>query len=219
MSTAYFWTEAVTPTVPTIIDNKVKTLAVTGGIGSGKSYIVKIFSAMGVPVYDADSRTKQLYGTDGVLLEKLKSILGENLVRNGILDRQYMASRIFSDSRLLSDVEAVVFPRVINDFSLWRDRQERIAPFVVMESAIYLEKPVLAGMADRTLSVLCPESIREKRVMVRSGMSLEQVRERMKNQWTDARRASYSDYVIVSDFRHPLLPQVYDVYIKMKDNL
>lgn len=197
----------------------MKTLAVTGGIGSGKSYIVKIFSAMGVPVYDADSRTKQLYDTDSVLLEKLRSILGDGLVRNGMLDRQYMAARIFSDARLLTEVEAVVFPRVVDDFSLWRDRQTDAAPFVIMESAIYLEKPVLAGIADRTLSVLCPESIREERVMVRSGMSRQQVRERMKNQWTDARRVACSDYTVISDFRHPLLPQVYEVYTKMKDNL
>lgn len=197
----------------------MRTLAVTGGIGSGKSYIVRIFSAMGVPVYDADSRTKQLYVTDRVLLERLVNILGDGLVRDGMLDRQYMAARIFSDAGLLSEVEAEVFPRVVQDFYKWKEEQDAGAPFVIMESAIYLEKPVLSGIADKVLSVSCPEAIREERVMARSGLDRKQVRERMANQWTDERRNSHSDYVLVSDFRHPLLPQVHSVYMKMKDDI
>ena len=98
----------------------MKTLAVTGGIGSGKSYIVRMFAALGVPVYDADSRTKELYVSDQGLLAGLKSVLGDDLVRDGVLDRQYMASRIFSDKSLLKKVEELVFPRVINDFRKWK---------------------------------------------------------------------------------------------------
>ena len=73
------------------------TLAVTGGIGSGKSYVVRMFSALGIPVYDADSRTKSLYDSDSALIERLRLILGDGLVRDGHLDRRYMAGKIFSD--------------------------------------------------------------------------------------------------------------------------
>lgn len=201
----------------------MRTLAVTGGIGSGKSYVVRMFAALGVPVYDADSRTKGLYGSDPELLASLQSILGQNLVRDGVLDRQYMASRIFSDRDILSRVEAVVFPRVLRDFMAWKNAREMEvaagsggnAGFVIMESALYLEKPALAGSADKVLTVVCPVETRVERVMVRSGMTRAQVLERMSNQWSDARRISLSDFTVVSDFSHPLLPQVYDIYLKM----
>lgn len=201
----------------------MRTLAVTGGIGSGKSYVVRMFAALGVPVYDADSRTKGLYGSDPELLASLQSILGQDLVRDGVLDRQYMASRIFSDRDILSRVEAVVFPRVLRDFMTWKNAREMEvaagsggnAGFVIMESALYLEKPALAGSADKVLTVVCPVETRVERVMVRSGMTRAQVLERMSNQWSDARRISLSDFTVVSDFSHPLLPQIYDIYLKM----
>ena len=77
----------------------MRALAVTGGIGSGKSFVVQMFAAMGVPVYDADSRTKGLYASDPELLSRLQDILGDELLQDGVLDRRYMASRIFSDRR------------------------------------------------------------------------------------------------------------------------
>ena len=143
----------------------MRTLVVTGGIGSGKSYVVRMFAALGIPVYDADLRTKRLYDEDRGLLGALQALLGP-----GLLDRQYMAGRIFSDRCLLEKVEALVFPEVIADFRAWKERVAD-ASFVIMESAIYLEKPALAGVADKVLTVLCPEEIRIGRVMARSGMS------------------------------------------------
>lgn len=200
----------------------MRTLAVTGGIGSGKSYVVRMLAAMGVPVYDADSRTKGLYASDTGLLARLQDILGDGLLRNGVIDRGYMASRIFSDRRLLADVEAIVFPRVIADFQRWKADQEQAlegvpdaARFVIMESAVYLEKPALEGIADKVLTVTCPQEVRVGRVMQRSAMTRGQVLERMANQWSDERRTAVSDFTIVSDFCHPLLPQVREVYLKM----
>ena len=200
----------------------MRTLAVTGGIGSGKSYVVRMMAAMGVPVYDADSRTKGLYASDTGLLARLQDILGDGLLRNGVIDRGYMASRIFSDRRLLADVEAVVFPRVIADFQRWKADQEQVlegvpdaARFVIMESAVYLEKPALGGIADKVLTVTCPLEVRVGRVMQRSAMTRGQVLERMANQWSDERRTAVSDFIIISDFSHPLLPQVREVYLKM----
>lgn len=200
----------------------MKTLAVTGGIGSGKSYIVRMFAALGVPVYDADSRTKELYASEPELLAGLKSVLGDAIVRDGVLDRQYMASRIFSDKSLLRKVEELVFPQVIEDFRKWKiskevQLREHSGRFVIMESAIYLEKPSLYGTADRVLTVTCPVDVRVRRVMERSAMSREQVLERMANQCSDLFRISKSDFTIVSDFAHPLLPQVWDVFKKMNE--
>ena len=99
----------------------MRTLAVTGGIGSGKSYVVRMFAALGIPVYDADLRTKRLYDEDRGLLGALQALLGPGLVKDGRLDRQYMAGRIFSDRCLLEKVEALVFPE-----SIWRNRPLRV---------------------------------------------------------------------------------------------
>lgn len=201
------------------------TLAVTGGIGSGKSYVVKMFAAMGVPVYDADTRTKGLYVSDRELLFRLQCILGDKLMKDGAIDRQYMASRIFSDRELLFKVEAEVFPRVIRDFTLWKENMQHnscfpesvMSGFVIMESAIYLEKTALAGIADRVLTIVSPIETRIARVMSRSFMTREQVLERIANQWSDGERAALSDFIIISDLRHPLLPQVWEVCRKMNE--
>lgn len=200
----------------------MRTLAVTGGIGSGKSYVVRMFAALGVPVYDADARTKELYASDPGLLSELKTLIGDAVVRDGVLDRQYMASRIFADKELLSRVEAAVFPRVLHDFRRWKEACEIArcgdgvsSGFVIMESAIYLEKPALAGTADRVLTVICPLETRVRRVMLRSAMTRKQVLERMANQCDDVVRTALSDFTIISDFEHPLLPQVWEAYSRM----
>ncbi|HIZ85332.1 MAG TPA: dephospho-CoA kinase, partial [Candidatus Coprenecus stercoravium] len=106
---------------------------------------------------------------------------------------------------------------VVDDFRRWREGAGNGAGFVIMESALYLEKPALKGIADRVLTVVCPQELRIERVMLRSAMTREQVLSRMANQWTDSMRKDASDYVIVSDFSHPLLPQVCDVYDKMRE--
>lgn len=193
-----------------------RILAVTGGIGSGKSYAVNVFSAMGIPVYDADSRTKALYDTTPALLNELKSLMGNNLLRDGRLDRSWMAARVFNDRKLLDRVEEIVYPYVISDIQDWarccsREREG----FVIIESALFLEKPAFAGLADKVATVSCPLEMRVERVMKRSGLSREEVLARMANQWDDAERESRSDFVIISDGRHPLLPQIYDIYMKM----
>ncbi len=192
-----------------------RVLAITGGIGSGKSYIVKIFASLGVPVYNADERTKALYASSKELLKALTDILGEGLVRNGELDRQYMAAKVFTDKELLEKVEKTVFPMVLADFNEWKSHQE--STFVIMESAIILEKKFFAGNFDRVLTVSSPLDVRIPRVMCRSGLTKEEVIQRMSNQWDDAQREAKADYVIVSDERHALLPQVLNVYNNMNN--
>lgn len=193
-----------------------RILAVTGGIGSGKSYAVNVFSAMGVPVYDADSRTKALYDTNSDLLNKLVSLMGNNLVKDGRLDRSWMASKVFNDRKLLDRVEETVYPYVISDIRDWAQvNGAGTNGLVIIESAVFLEKPAFAGLADKVATVSCPLEMRVERVMKRSGLSRKEVLDRMANQWDDAKREAMADFVIVSDGCHPLLPQVYGIYMKM----
>ena len=193
-------------------------LVITGGIGSGKSFVTKMFSAIGVPVYDADTRTKELYDKNERLLGALVKLLGDDLVKNGVLDKVYMAKKIFNDPSLLMEVEKVVFPIVKEDIRRWRIENEKAgSPFLIMESAIYLEKDVLKGLADRVLTISCPEELRIRRVMNRNKVPRKSVEDRLKNQRSDEYRESLSDFVILSDFEHPLMPQVINVYNKMKE--
>ena len=159
-------------------------LAVTGGIGAGKSHVCRIFSSRhGIPVYDSDSHTKSLYDTDPVLLDKVRMIAGNDIISgDGKLLRSVLAAKIFNDASILSRVEAEVFPAVMRDFYNWKARMEGSVSFVIIESAIFLAKPILYPMADKVLYVDAPLELRIARVMRRDGIARDAVFERISNQ-------------------------------------
>lgn len=155
----------------------MKTVFVTGPVGSGKSRVCALLSARGIPVYDSDSRTKALYRRQ-TLVARLEKALGRPLRDDGgALDKKRLASLIFSDPSARESLEAVVYPLVRADFLRWRARQK--APFVVMESAVVLSKPVFDGLADAVILVTAPAPLRLERVIARSGLSREEVLLRM----------------------------------------
>lgn len=190
--------------------NSIPVLVITGGIGAGKSYVSRIFERKGIPVYDSDSRTKALYDTDEALLASLCSIIGCDIVNEGVLDKALMASRIFSDKSLLEEVESVVFPSVIRDFMSWKSAFEGKVPFVIMESAIFLMKPILAPVADKVLYVDAPLDVRVSRVMARDSVSADAVRTRIANQ---ADLSGKADWVIDTVVEHDFLEDRVDFII------
>lgn len=190
--------------------NSIPVLVITGGIGAGKSYVSRIFERKGIPVYDSDSRTKALYDTDEALLASLCSIIGSDIVNEGVLDKALMASRIFSDKSLLEEVESVVFPSVIRDFMSWKSAFDGKVPFVIMESAIFLMKPILAPVADKVLYVDAPLDVRVSRVMARDSVSADAVRTRIANQ---ADLSGKADWVIDTVVEHDFLEDRVDFII------
>ena len=159
----------------------MQTIILTGLIGSGKSAVSALLAARGIPVYDSDARTKALYDKKPALAESMEKALGVPLrTPEGKLDRKALASLIFSNPRAREQVEALVYPAVRADFIRWRSRKK--APFVVLESAVILSKPIFNGLADRVVLVTASRLIRERRVMARDGLSLEEVRRRMEAQ-------------------------------------
>ena len=191
-------------------------LAVTGGIGSGKTHIVNMFASMGIPVYFTDDRAKWLYDSSGELLGALQFILGEDIVQDGKLRKDIMAARLFADKSLLEKVEGVVHPAVIKDFLKWKGEQKNV-PFVIIESAIFLENPLLRPLADKVLVITSPIDLRIERVQRRSNLTREQILGRMDNQWSDSEREKWADYVIVSDEKRALLPQIIGIYKELED--
>ena len=157
----------------------MKTVILTGLIGSGKSAVSALLRQRGIPVYDSDSRTKQLYARRPALVRRLEAALGVPVrSAEGKLDRARLAAVIFSSDKARETVEAVVYPAVLQDFLRWREKQEG-APFVVLESAVILSKPVFDGVGDVVVLVSAPEEVRLKRVMARDGADEARVRSRM----------------------------------------
>ena len=189
---------------------EAKTLVCTGGIGSGKSYVSEVFSALGIPVYYSDRRAKELYAESRQLLEAVAEVAGADIIASdGTLKKAVLASRIFSSGEMLAKVEALVHPAVDADFQLWKE--SRSADLVLFESAIYLEKPSLSHIADYVLTVTAAEEVRIARVMERDHCAREKALERIANQWSDAQRIEKSDFIIRSGAGEPILPQVIEI--------
>lgn len=201
----------------------MKVLACTGGIGSGKSYVAAMLAAMGFPVYDSDRRARFLYDTSAGLLNQLVALLGGEIVKDGRLQREVVAAKIFSNKELLLQLEQIVHPAVLEDFEKWCKEiaasfePGKVPLFVVFESAIILEKPLVRGIADKILVVSAPLELRLNRVMGRDGHSKERVLERISAQWEDKKREAMADFIIFADDKKALLPQLLPVVAAMRD--
>ncbi|MDD2294271.1 MAG: dephospho-CoA kinase [Bacteroidales bacterium] len=187
----------------------------TGGIGSGKSYVIKVFNCLGIPSYDSDANAKQLYDTDQLLLQQVAEIAGEDVVVNGVLQRQLFASRIFSDPDKLNRVEDAVHPAVVRHFNKWKEEQE--SDIVIIESAILLESPELVSLPDYVIAVSAPLKIRIDRVMKRDGLTMDQVLERLDNQWSDEERSRYADFVIKTNDRDAIIPEAIKILFQIRN--
>lgn len=169
-------------------------IGITGGIGSGKSFVAKIFEMYGIPVYYADKEAKRLMYQSQTLKSSIKDLLGnEAYHRNGRLNRPYIASKIFAEKKLLKKMNGLVHPAVKVDFLKWAERQT--APYVLEESAIIFENGLDKGF-DKVILVVADKEVRIQRVMKRDKISKEQVKARMKQQFTDEKKVPLADYII-----------------------
>lgn len=180
-------------------------VGITGGIGSGKSIVCRIFTLLGIPVYDSDSRAKELMNRDPKLIAGIKGLFGEDAYRDGQLDRKYVASRVFEHPRQLEALNALVHPAVKKDFRQWAERQK--APYVIEENAILFEGGFYRDM-DKTVAVSAPEALRIRRTRLRDGVTEEAVRMRIANQMSEQERLARVDYILYSDEEQLLIPQV-----------
>ena len=183
-----------------------QNILVSGGIGCGKSFVLEVFNALGIPSYDADSRAKGLYDTDTALLDAVVRLAGADVLKDGRLDRKALAARIFASPRLRTGIEAVVHPAVMRDFARWRGEQD--CPLAIMESAILLEHPGLLADMDWKVVVTAPMDVRVKRIALRDNATQEQIAARIASQCDDARRVSLADFVIENDGIKAILPQI-----------
>lgn len=173
----------------------MRTVIVTGGIGSGKSAVCALLRKQGIPVYESDTRVKELYACRRSLVPRLEKAIGCPLRQaDGSLDKARLARLIFSDPAARETLESVVYPILLKDFQRWRSREK--APFVVLESAVILSKPVFDGLADAVVLVDAPEELRIRRVMERDGLSREAVQQRISAQNLPREKA---DVILTND--------------------
>jgi dephospho-CoA kinase len=184
-------------------------LGVTGGIGSGKTSVCKVFDVLGIPVFSADDEAKKVMEVDTGIILKLNAIAQKDLYSTGTLDRAALAKLIFNNRSMLEKVNSIVHPVVFSRFSEWAKKQS--APYVIMESAILFESGGWK-MVDRIITVTAPVEERIERVMHRSNITREEVLERIKNQTADSEKIKQSHYVIDNSENAMIIPAILNIH-------
>ena len=184
-------------------------IGMTGGIGCGKSYVSDKMKLRGIPVYDSDTRAKLITATDPVLKLELTRLVGPTLYCPcgcGEMQKDVLARFIFGNPDNLAKVNAIIHPRVKEDFRQWADAQKG-KDFCILESAILFESG-FDGEVDFKVCVDAPLELRVRRCMERDKSTNEAVMERINNQMDQAQKCSLADFVIVNDGRDVLEPQI-----------
>ena len=190
-------------------------LAITGCIGSGKSVVSRMMNVLGVPVYDCDVNAKRLMTDDGFIVSELKRMFGDECYEDdGTLNRQYIASRIFTDKENIKRVNSLVHPVVKRDFEEWAVKQD--SSVVAVETAILYESGMIEAV-DKVLVVWADRETAINRTMQRSGMNRIQVENRMNNQMSVDDLLLMSDYSLYNDGDEPLLPRIMSVVEELKN--
>ena len=180
-------------------------VGLTGGIGSGKITVAEVFRQLGVSVYSSDDRAKALMSEDLILRTSLISLFGEQAFLNGVLNRSYIASKVFANSQLLDHLNALVHPVVERDFQAWCLSQKGC--YIIKEAAILFESGANNGL-DKVVLVEAPKELRINRVVKRDGCERADVIARIDKQWPDEKKKALSDDVIINDEKSSLLEQV-----------
>ena len=181
------------------------SVGLTGGIGSGKSTVARVFGVLGIPVFNADDESKRLLGENGSLKQAVITAFGESVYPNGDLDRAALASIVFGNPEALARLNAIAHPALRKRFSQWVDQQR--SPYVLLEAALLVDTGWYKSF-DQLIVVSAPEEERTKRVMARDGISAEQVHLRMRNQVSDEQRSHVANMVIENNGKEMIIPQV-----------
>lgn len=181
-------------------------VGITGGIGSGKSLVCKIFSSLGIPIYDADTRAKWLTSNNPKIKEAIIKHFGPDSYTNSGLNREYIAQRVFNNKAELEILNGIIHPEVGNDYKAWVEGQK--ADYVIKEAALMFESGSYKVL-DKVINVTAPIDLRVQRVLNRDSFRTEkEVRAIIEKQLPDKERIERSDYLINNDEKDMLIPQV-----------
>ncbi len=186
-------------------------VGVTGGMGSGKSVVCRVFSLLGIPVYDADTEAKLLYEKYPELKEKVKEQIGEDAIdKSGKINKKKLSEIIFNDDKKLALLNKLVHPIVKKDFTAWVEVNKGF-PYLIKEAAILIESGA-ASQCDQVINISSPYDLRIKRLMKRDGKSKSDLEKIIAKQMSDEERSSHSDYIIYNDEVQMVIPQVLKIH-------
>ena len=183
-------------------------IGLTGGIGSGKSVVAKIFATIGIPVFNADEEAKRIMQTSPEIKTKLIEQFGTDIYNAHGLDKEKLAAIVFNDPFQLQLLNAIVHPVTIQAAKDWAAKQN--SPYVIKEAALIFESGAADGLF-KVIGVTAPLSLRTHRVMQRDGITKDQVDARMRNQISDTIKMRLCDYVIDNNNQQMVIPQVLEI--------
>lgn len=187
-------------------------IGLTGGIGSGKTTVSKIFQTLGIPVYDADTEAKRLMNTDPAIRTAIINAFGKESYEGTDINRSFLISHVLYDEQKLAALNAIVHPATIADAERWMTEQE--SDYALKEAAIIFETGSEKNL-DYVIGVTSPESLRMERIMKRDGRSEDEIRQMMALQMDEKEKISKCDFVIYNDEQQMLIPQVVALHEKL----
>jgi dephospho-CoA kinase len=187
-------------------------IGLTGGIGSGKSTVAKVFEVLGIPVYYADDRAKKLMNENGELKEQVKANFGEAVYAGGTLNRKILAEMVFTSPEKLQLLNSLVHPATLKDAEAWMEQQT--TPYCIKEAALIFESGAHQHL-DHVIGVTAPAPLRILRTMHRDGITREEVIARMDKQLDESIKMKLCDFVIKNDEQEMLLTQVLVLHEKL----
>ena len=193
-------------------------IGITGGIGSGKTTICKIFEILGIPVYYADEQAKDLVVKNPDLKKKIIELLGEKAyLEDGSYNRTYVADVVFKDKKKLEKLNQIVHPAVFSDGEQWHLAQKNV-PYTLKEAALLFESKGYQ-LLDKTILVVAPKEVRIERVMKRDNTSKAAILDRISKQMPDAEKIKLADFIILNDGKAPLVNQILKIHDKLKNSM
>ena len=193
------------------------TIGITGGIGSGKSTVCRVFRVLGAPVFQADLVARKLQDEDPEIRGRLIGLFGPEIyTENGLLNRKKLAEIIFNDQLLLEKVNKLIHPAVHRELKKWKEQMFKF-PYVLYEAAILFETGNFRSF-DYTILVVADQKERIERVMKRDNLSAEAVLRRMNNQMKDADKIILADFIIENNDNQLIIPQILKLDQFLKSN-
>ena len=187
----------------------MKKIGITGGIGSGKTYVASVFQSLGIPIFNTDIQAKKIMTSSEKLIKLVKEEFGNDIYKDSDLNKEKLASIVFSNSDKLQKLNSLVHPIVKEEFNNWCKKQ--ISPYVIKEAAILFESNSHIGL-DAVICVSAPLDLRMKRLLNRDDYSEKEIKKRIENQISQEEKEKLSDYIIVNDEKELLLPKIIKIH-------
>ncbi len=187
-------------------------IGLTGGIGSGKSTVAKVFETLGIPVYYADDAAKRVMNEDAALRKQIIQHFGEASYENDELNRAHISGLVFNNADKLNLLNSIVHPVTIADAEQWMQQQE--SPYAIKEAALIFEANADKQL-DYVIGVTAPFDLRLKRVMNRDNITPDKVQARMNKQMNEEEKMKRCDFIIFNDEKQLLIPQVIELHEKL----